>query len=70
MLSSSRDALLKLSKTKSPKKLFQSDCITLYKERKLVMQSDGNIFLGDVVFDSFNMVYSDEESLLDQKDYD
>ena len=26
----SRDFLLKLSETTSPKKLFQSDCITLY----------------------------------------
>ena len=27
------------------------------------MQSDGNRFCGDVVLDSFNMVYSDEESV-------
>ena len=30
MLSTSRDILLKLSKTKSSQKLFLSDCITLY----------------------------------------
>ena len=30
MLSSSLYTMLKLSKTKSPQKLFQSDCITLY----------------------------------------
>ena len=30
MLSSSRDALLKLFKTTSPQTLFPSDCITLY----------------------------------------
>ena len=32
MLSTSRDALLKLFKTTSPQKLFPSDCITLYTE--------------------------------------
>ena len=26
-----------------------------------VMQSDGNSFCGDVVLDSYNMVYSDED---------
>ena len=31
MLSSSRNVLLKLSKTISPPKLFPSDCIALYK---------------------------------------
>ena len=30
MLSSSLDALLKLSKTSSPQKLFDYDCVTLY----------------------------------------
>ena len=36
MLPSSRDALLKLSKTTSPEILFPSDCITLerYRNRK------------------------------------
>ena len=28
-----------------------------------VMQSDGNSFCEDVVLDSFNMVYSDEDSI-------
>ena len=28
-----------------------------------VMQSDGNSFCGDVVLNSFNMVYSDEDSI-------
>ena len=31
------------------------------------MQSDGNSFSGDVVLDSFNMAYRDEDSSLDQK---
>ena len=35
MLSSSRDVLLNLSETTSPKKLFPSDCIKLYIYRKL-----------------------------------
>ena len=30
------------------------------------MQSDGNSFSWDVVLDSFNMVYSDEDSILEQ----
>ena len=30
MLSSSLDALLKVSKTSSPQKLFDYDCVTLY----------------------------------------
>ena len=30
------------------------------------MQSDGNSFSGDVVLDDFNMLYSDEDSKLDQ----
>ena len=32
MLSASRDALLKLSKTTSPQKLFDYDCMTLYNK--------------------------------------
>ena len=32
-----------------------------------VMQSDRNSFGGDVVLDSFNMSYRDEDSILDQK---
>ena len=32
-----------------------------------MMQSDGNSFYGDVVLDSFNMVYSDEDSIKDRK---
>jgi len=31
------------------------------------MQSDGNSFCGDVVLDSFNKAYRDEDSILDQK---
>ena len=31
------------------------------------MQSDGNSFCGDVVLDSFNMVYNVEDSNYDQK---
>ena len=31
------------------------------------MQSDGNSFCGDVVLDSFNISYSDKDSVLDQK---
>ena len=29
------------------------------------MQSDGNSFFGDVVLDSFNMSFRDEDSILD-----
>ena len=32
-----------------------------------VMQSDGNRLCGDVVLDSFNMVYGHEDSILEQK---
>ena len=32
-----------------------------------VMQSDGNSFCGDVVLDTFNMVYSNEDSIFDKK---
>ena len=32
-----------------------------------VMQSDGNSFYGDVVFDSFNKVSRDDDSILYQK---
>ena len=31
------------------------------------MQSDGNSFCGDVVLDSFNTVYRDDDSILEQK---
>ena len=31
-----------------------------------VMQSDGNSFWGDVVLDSFDMAYRDEDNILDQ----
>ena len=31
------------------------------------MQSDGNSYCGDVVLDSFNMTYRDEDGILDQK---
>ena len=31
------------------------------------MQSDGNSFCGDVVLDSFNMSFRDEDSILEQK---
>ena len=31
------------------------------------MQSDGNSFGGDVVLDSFNVAFRDEDSILDQK---
>ena len=31
------------------------------------MQSDGNSFCGDVVLDSFNMSYREEDSIVDQK---
>ena len=31
------------------------------------MQSDGDYFCGDVVLGSFNMSYSDEDSILEQK---
>ena len=31
------------------------------------MQSDGDSFCEDVVLDSFNMAYRDEDSILDQK---
>ena len=31
------------------------------------MQSDGNSVTGDVVSDSFTMVYSDEDSIQDQE---
>ena len=32
-----------------------------------VMQSDGNSFCRDVVFDSFDMEYGDKDSILDQQ---
>ena len=35
--------------------------------RYSVMQYDGNSFCGDVVLDSFNMAYSDKDSIKDQK---
>ena len=35
--------------------------------RYSVMQSDGNSFRGDVVLDSCNMSYRDEDNILDQK---
>ena len=35
--------------------------------RYSVIQSDGNIFCGVVVLDSFNMENSDEDSILDKK---
>ena len=31
------------------------------------MQSDGNSFCGDIVFDIFNMAYRDKYNILDQK---
>ena len=31
------------------------------------MQSDGNSIYGDVVLDSFNKVFQDEDSIFDQK---
>ena len=34
-----------------------------------MMQSDGNSFWGDVVLDSFNMVYREEGCILDKKIY-
>ena len=56
MLSSSLHTLLKLSKTTSPNKLFDNDCVTLYadfpfsflyyKNIQDMMQSDRNIFSG------------------------
>ena len=30
------------------------------------MQSDGNSFCGDIVLDSFNKAYRDEDNILDQ----
>ena len=36
---------------------------TLYS----VMHPDGNSFIGEVVLDSFNMSYRDEDSISDQK---
>ena len=35
----------------------------VYLKKNSVMQSDGNSFCGDVVLDSFNMVYSGEDSI-------
>ena len=32
-----------------------------------MMQSDGNRFCGDVFLHSFNMLYSDDDSVYDQK---
>ena len=31
-----------------------------------VMQSNGNSFCGDVIFDSFNKAFRDEDNILDQ----
>ena len=42
--------------------LFLSDSMTLYS----VMQSDGISFRGDVVLDSFNRAYWDEDTILEQ----
>ena len=36
---------------------------TLRERSYSVMQLDGNIFYGDVVLNSFKMVYSDEDSI-------
>ena len=44
MLSSSRNVLLELSETTSPKKLFTSDCITLYNK----LNPNSNIDRGGV----------------------
>ena len=40
-------------------------CVTPYPFYS-VMQSDGNIFCGDVVLDSFNEASRDEDNILDQ----
>ena len=37
MLSSSQDTLLKVSKTTSPQKLFDYDCVTLYQTLYLTL---------------------------------
>ena len=68
MLSSSRDALLKLPKTTSPQKLIPSDCIPMFiwRKRYSVTQSKSTSSLGYVVLDSFDKVYGDEDSILDQ----
>ena len=42
-------------------------CADFNAEQYSVMQSDGNSFCGDVVMDSFNTSYRDEDSILDQK---
>ena len=40
----------------------------IYTENTLrFMKSDGNSFCGDVVLNSFNMSYRDEDSILEQK---
>ena len=44
------------------------DVCTLYIYR--VTQSQSNSLLGDVVLDSFNIVYRDEDSILDQTYYE
>ena len=36
-------------------------------QRYSVMRSDGNRFCGNVVLDSFHMVYRHDDSVLDQK---
>ena len=36
---------------------------SMLKSGYSVMQSDGNSLCGDVVLESFNMVYSDEDSI-------
>ena len=41
--------------------------IALEQQMYSVMQSDGNSFYGDVVFDSFNNASRDKDSILDQK---
>ena len=46
---------------------------TLYAtltRRGSVMQSDGNSFCGDVVLDSFNMAYRDENSIICRPNYE
>ena len=69
MLASSLDALLKLSKTTCPQKLFANDCVTLYYltfrrwRRAELIRSNRNRFVGDVILGIVNMAFGDKASI-------
>ena len=65
MLSSSLDTLLKVSKTKSPQKLFAYDCVTLYVYfiiYKCNKNEDPSDFLWIQILKSLHIRYTDPDS--------